>query len=171
MAVEDTLFPAPDDSAAAAAAALLQLAEHGTVLADLDSRMATLECLLLEQPDSAVYRPVPAPRWWKLDGTERQDAIGRLADWVAVVYRPSYGKLASRLPDCWQQHNLCLFVLDFLSNLHSVLYLRPTRSTPTVSGQAEFHTRLLPVAAELMADETRGCGHGSGTFVTAQVTP
>ena len=63
------------------------------------------------------------------------------------------------LAPCWPEHDLCLFVLDFLSELHSVLYLRPSRSAHTLADQAEFHLRILPAAAELMKAETTRCDH------------
>jgi hypothetical protein len=148
---DDVLFPEPDDGGHAAV--LLQLAELG-------SRVQDLEDLLAGEPDRAGYTPIPAPRWWQLAGEERAEAIARLASWVDEVYRPSYGHMAARLPACWQQHNLCLFVLDWLAELHSVLYLRARRSAATLAGQAEWTIRQLPAAADLMAAEARGCEHG-----------
>ena len=49
--------------------------------------------------------------------------------------------------------DLCLFVLDWLSELHASLYLQPRRTPPMLSGQAEWQTRYLPAAAELMHRE------------------
>ncbi len=54
---------------------------------------------------------------------------------------------------------MCLFVLDFVSELHSLLYLRPARSARTLADQAEFHLQILPAAAELMRAETARCDH------------
>ena len=105
------------------------------------------------------YQPVPAPRWWKLTGSDRETAIDRLRAWVEHIYRPSYGKLAALLPACWEHHPACLFVLDWLSELWSLLYLTPERDSRTLAAQAEWHTRLLPAAADQMATETRGCQH------------
>lgn len=150
MAADDALFPVPDDGGLAAV--LLQLA-------DLGERVEALETLLADEPDVAGYKPVPAPRWWLLDGEERQDAIDRLTDWVNSVYRPSYGHLAARLPACWAEHPFCLFTLDWLCELHSLLYLRARRGAATVAGQAEFTIRQLPAAADLMAAEGKGCEH------------
>jgi hypothetical protein len=78
---------------------------------------------------------------------------------VDDVYRPSYGHLAATLPACWAQHPLCLYVLDWLCELHSVLYLGAKRTPSTLSGQAEWTIRQLPAAADLMAAEARGCEH------------
>ncbi len=151
----EALFPPPE--ADSSAAVLLQLAE----LAD---RVQVLEDLLTAEPDVAGYQPVPAPKWWLLDGDERAEAIDRLASWVDAVYRPSYGHLAARLPACWPEHPLCLFVLDWMTELHSLLYLRKRRAASTVAGQAEFTIRQLPAAADLMATETRACRHEHATL-------
>jgi hypothetical protein len=107
------------------------------------------------------YQPVPSPRWWKLTGEEREAALDRLRAWVEQIYRPGYGKLAALLPPCWEHHPACLFTLDWLSELWSVLYLSPERDGRTLAAQAEWHTRLLPAAADQMASEARGCQHAS----------
>ena len=143
--------------------ALDQLAEHGQQLVelrDLVGAMATrLTDLTTPGGTGLPYLPEPAPRWWQLDGEERRDAIDRLADWVEAVYRPSYGHLAARLPACWPAHPFCLFMLDWLCELHSLLYLQPHRTGPMLSGQAEWQARLLPAAADLMAREASACPH------------
>ena len=109
----------------------------------------------------AVYQPSASPRFWKLDGPGRQDAISKLRAWVEQIYRPGYGHLSAALGDCWEQHPLCLYILDWLSELWSVLYLQPRRTTGTLAGQAEWQTRLLTAAAEQLARETTRCQHGS----------
>ncbi len=151
------------------AAAMLALADHGELLArlggqvgDLDTRLQALERRRDEQPDAASYTPIPAPRWWMLPREERQEAIERLAAWVDQVYARSYGHMARMLAACWREHDLCLFVLDFASELHSVLYLRPSRSARTLADQAEFSLRILPASAELMRAETARCDHPQG---------
>jgi len=110
------------------------------------------------------YRPVAVPRWWKLTATEREAAVDRLRAWVEQVYRPGYGKLAAALPPCWERHPLCLFILDWLSELWSVLYLAPRRDGGTLAAQGEWQTRLLPAAAEQMAHEAAGCQHAAATW-------
>jgi hypothetical protein len=113
------------------------------------------------EQDAASYRPVPAPRWWKLTAAERDAVLDRLRAWVDQVYRPSYGKLAAALPPCWEHHPLCLYVLDWLSELWSILYLGGRRTSGTLAAQAEWQTRLLPAAAGQMAREAAGCPHTS----------
>ena len=54
---------------------------------------------------------------------------------------------------------MCLYTLDWLSELWSVLYLQPQRTTGTLAGQAEWQTRLVAAAAEQMAQETSRCEH------------
>jgi hypothetical protein len=117
--------------------------------------------------DRGAYQPPAAPKFWKLDGPARDLAIGKLRAWVEQVYRPGYGHLAASLGDCWEQHPLCLYILDWLSELWSVLYLAPARTRGTLAGQAEWHTRLLAAAAEQLARETRSCAHGTGGTLTA----
>lgn len=156
--------PAPDTLPAA----LLALADHEERLAnvgrqvdDLGARLQALEHRRGrdEVPDEAGYAPIPAPQWWLLPSADRAEAVGRLAAWVDQVYAKSYGHLAGMLAPCWRQHDLCLFILDFASELHSVLYLRPSRSARTLGDQAEFALRILPAAAELMRAETSRCDH------------
>ena len=105
------------------------------------------------------YQPVPAPRWWKLDGTEREEALARLRAWVEQIYRPGYGHLAAALGPCWDQHPLCLYGLDWLMELWSVLYLTTGRQPSTLASQAEWQTRLLPALAEQLYLETTRCEH------------
>jgi hypothetical protein len=132
----------------------------------LDTQVAALARHLPELADdeddeleSRYYQPIPPPRWWKITGTERDAAIERLRAWVDQIYRPSYGQLAAMLPACWEHHSLCLYLLDWLSELWSVLYLGPPRTGNTLAAQGEWQTRLLPAAAEQMAYETSSCSH------------
>ena len=105
--------------------------------------------------------------WWKLAAADRQEPIARLQAWVEQVYRPGYGHLAATLAPCWSSHDLCLYGLDILADLWSVLYLAPSRTAGTLAGQAEWHTRLLVAAAEQFARETRGCAPGTHGYRTA----
>jgi hypothetical protein len=109
--------------------------------------------------DPGLYRPGPAPRWWKLHGEAREQALDKLRAWVGEVYRTGYGQLAATLGPCWDQHPLCLYGLDILSELWSVLYLQATRSPAVLSAQAEFQARILPALAEQLMIETTRCGH------------
>jgi len=93
--------------------------------------------------------------------------IRRLRDWASRVYLPGYGYLAATLGPCWDQHPLCLYTLDWLSELWQVLYLTPRRTASTLAAQAEFQTRLLPAAAAQMHAETSGCtAHSAGASRT-----
>ena len=108
---------------------------------------------------SGGYQPALPPRWWRLAGPERETAVDHLRAWVEQIYRPGYGKLAALLPSCWEQHPACLYILDWLSELWSLLYLCAERDSRILAAQAEWHTRLLPAAADLMATEGRACQH------------
>jgi hypothetical protein len=143
-----------------------EVSGHATALArleGLDRQVAGLAAQLggtgHDGPDPEVYQPVPTPKWWKLTGEERQDAVTRLRAWVEQVYQPGYGQLAATLGPCWETHDLCLYALDIASDLWSVLYLQPTRSPGLLSAQAEYQTRILPALAEQLMAETSRCGH------------
>ena len=149
-------------------------AGHAQTLAALDGLDRQVAELAAAAPghvaadgDGSGYQPPAAPKFWKLDGPARDAAIGKLRAWVEQVYRPGYGHLAASLGECWEQHPLCLYILDWLSELWSVLYLAPARTAGTLAGQAEWHTRLLTAAAEQLARETRGCAHGTARYRTA----
>jgi hypothetical protein len=105
------------------------------------------------------YQPVSPPRWWRLGGRERDTMTSRLRAWVEQIYRPGYGQIAATLPSCWEQHTLCLYTLDWLSELWSFLYLDPERTAISLAAQAEWQTRLLPAAAGQMAFEAARCNH------------
>ena len=109
--------------------------------------------------DDDGHQPGPSPAWWKLTGTERQEAAAPLRAWVTQVYRPGYGHLAATLGPCWEAHDLCLYGLDLLAQLWSALYLQPARSTGVLSAQAEYQARILPALAAQLAAETTGCRH------------
>ena len=138
-----------------------------TGLQGLDEQVAALAARLAAiLPDAGdgdgevgFYRPSPAPRWWKLHGPGREQALNKLAGWVGEVYRPGYGQLAAALGPCWQEHPLCLYALDIASELWSVLYLQARRTPAMLSAQAEYQTRILPALAEQMMIETQRCGH------------
>jgi len=125
----------------------------------LAARLTAITAGKANDASGEEYQPVPAPRWWKLDGTEREEALTRLRAWVEQVYRPGYGHLAAALGPCWDQHSLCLYGLDWLMELWSVLYLPPERHPSTLASQAEWQTRLLPALAEQLHLETTRCQH------------
>jgi hypothetical protein len=160
-----------DQAATAAAGANGGAAGQADVLASLDAldrqvgalsaRLATLATNEEDYGRAGRYQPVASPRWWQITGPEREMPLGRLRAWVSHVYRPSYGQLAALLPPCWEEHPLCLYALDWLSELWSVLYLSAERTPEILAAQAEWQTRLLPAAADQMAVEADGCQHAA----------
>jgi hypothetical protein len=140
------------------------LAEDTTAMARLealDRQVAELARRLpgRDDPDGEEgYQPHQAPAWWQQTATERKTPIAELRDWAEHVYRPGYGHLVTLGP-CWPQHDLCLYALDILSQLWSVLYLQPDRSASLLSAQAEYQARILPALSAQMTTETTSCDH------------
>jgi hypothetical protein len=127
------------------------------LIAELNTAMRGLTRKLEAAPkESEGYTPVPAPQWWHLTGEDRAEMVARLRAWVGTVFRPGYGHLANQLGPCWEQHDLCLYLLAWLSEMHTVIFLAPDR---LLSSEADWHTRLLPAAAAQMAAETGSCDH------------
>jgi hypothetical protein len=114
------------------------------------------------------YQPDAAPAWWNLGAGDRQEPLARLRAWVDQVYLPGYGHLAAALGPCWASHDLCLYGLDILSTLWSLLYLQPTRNPATLSAQAEYQARILPALAGQLHHETTRCAHPRTTPPTSQ---
>jgi hypothetical protein len=109
--------------------------------------------------DDEGYKPIRAPQWWQQRSGERGNAVERLRSWVETVYRPGYGHLAAKLGPCWPQHDLCLYLLDWLSEMHAFLYQDTDRGWGMLTGQAEWHTRFLLSAVAQMEEETHSCDH------------
>jgi hypothetical protein len=128
-------------------------------VAAVATRLTQLTAATKRDEGDETYTVAPTPRWWKLDGTERDEALNRLRAWVEQIYRPGYGQLAATLGPCWEQHPLCLYGLDWLMELWSALYLSPERRIATLASQAEWQTRLLPALAEQLHQETTRCEH------------
>jgi hypothetical protein len=126
--------------------------KHATVLARLTAANPA-------DPEVDGYQPGPTPTWWKLTAAGRPQPIARLNAWVEQIYRPGYGHLAASLGPCWPCHDLCLYGLDILSELWSVLYLQPERGAALLSAQAEYQARILPALADQLRVETSNCGH------------
>jgi hypothetical protein len=156
--------PAGTD-AASVAAALVKLGQQERELSRLRDQVRDLARMVAsgdgraDDGDSDGYEPIPAPRWWNLGDQARAEAIERIASWVDHVFRPGYGHLAAQLGDCWREHNLCLYLLDWLSELWTVLYSADERGPGLLGSQAELQTRILPAAAEQLRKETDGCDH------------
>jgi hypothetical protein len=154
-------------------AALAQLAGHHEQLTQLTDLITGIGDTLREHEAALAkltetpsaddgpdrYRPSASPEWWKLAAADRGEPIARLHAWVERVYRPGYGHLAATLAPCWTSHDLCLYGLDILSELWSVLYLQPERTPRMLSAQAEYQARILPALAAQLVTETNSCGH------------
>jgi hypothetical protein len=147
------------DLAAKQAALLKTLDGLDQQVAALTARLTQMTAAGNSNEDDEAYKPAPAPRWWNLDETDRDEALNRLLAWVEQVYRPGYGHLAASLGPCWDQHPLCLYGLDWLMELWSALYLSTERKPPDLASQAEWQTRLLPALAEQLHQETTRCEH------------
>jgi len=131
---------------------------QGQLLAAIDEMVKGIVPLPDDEPAKG-YTPRPSVHWWAIKDDERAKAITRLAAWVDQVWRPFYGHLAAMLGDCWRDHPLCLVGLDWLSELHSVLYFQPKRTASLLSAQAEYQTRIVPAIAEQFRAETSRCTH------------
>lgn len=165
---------APDGDALAAALGQVsqhreQLARQDRAIADLYVKLTALRRELKhggeqsgdggQDDEGDAYEPEPTVEWWRISDEERAAAITRLEAWVGEVFVPGYGHLARMLPPCWQQHPLCLYALDILSELWSVLYLDDERTKGVLAGQAELQTRILPAIAAQLEREAVGCEH------------
>ena len=147
-------------------AVLDQLAAHHDQIARLDRTVQDLQGTLAKLTDSAPADQDgddnlanPVPKWWKLPAEQRREPLSRLRAWVEQVYRPGYGHLAATLAPCWEAHDLCLYGLDILAELWTVLYLQEQRSARLLSAQAEYQARILPALSAQFTTETTGCGH------------
>jgi hypothetical protein len=140
------------------------LAEDTAAMARLEALDRQVADLARRLPGNADadgeqgYQPHPAPAWWQLTADQRKPPLAELLDWAERVYRPGYGHLATLAP-CWPRHDLCLYALDILSQLWSVLYLQPDRSPSLLSAQAESQARILPALSAQMTTETTSCDH------------
>ena len=120
-------------------AALQQLADHheqltqltdlitgiGDTLREHEAALAKLAEPPPADADPDRYRPSPPPAWWKLAAADRRNPSPGCAPGCEQVYQPGYGHLAATLGPCWTSHDLCLYGLDILADLWSVLYLQP----------------------------------------------
>jgi hypothetical protein len=142
-------------------AVLDQLAAHHEQIARLGRTVQELVDALPAERDAADNLANPVPKWWKLPAEQRREPLSRLRAWVEQVYRPGYGHLAASLGPCWEAHDLCLYGLDILAELWSMLYLQDQRSAGLLSAQAEYQARILPALSGQFMTETTGCGHAS----------
>jgi hypothetical protein len=147
---------------------LVRLAEAEQKIADLQAAQAEPQ---KAADDGEKYQVAPSPRLWDMTPEERQEVTARLRVWVAKVFRPGYGHLAAKLGDCWEHHDLCLYLLDWLSEMHEFLYKPGKRGWGLLAGQADWHTRFVVPAVAQLEEETQQCDHlpqrGRGAVVTA----
>ena len=121
------------------AALLDELAAVGEQLTRLDAREAGHYTALTALLTGLTARPargrgsrrVPARPAAPLAETHRRgpEGTGRPAARLGRAgLPPGYGHLAATLGPCWAAHDLCLYGLDILAELWSVLYLQPRRT-------------------------------------------
>jgi hypothetical protein len=157
--------PGPEPALDAVLAQLAELRDQVVLLEAVQhrdgERIAKLDAARQhrENKEQQAYEPAPAPRWWQASSSERGDAIARLRAWVDTVFRPGYGHLAAKVGHCWDRHDLCLYVLDWLSESWTVIYTPRERDTGMLWTAADWHTRFLPAAVTALEAETAGCDH------------
>ncbi len=143
---------------------MLRITELREELAVLTRRVTSAEAALsavVDEDGQPLGKPAPSVRWWQLDGADRQAEVEALRAWLTDIYLPGYGHLAAALPQCWAEHELCLYALDVLAQHWQVLYLVPKRGVGVLAGQAEFQTRTLPLFVAQMQAEGKGCTHAA----------
>jgi len=138
-----------------------RLAERLAALAEDVDELRGLMARLLGGGDAPPWQPAPTVRWWELGDAERADAVARLRVWLKDIIVPGYGHLGRQIPWCWQQHPLCLYSLDTLSQLWQLLYLAPKRTGATLTAQQEWQTLILPRYLAQFAAEVKGCEHAA----------
>jgi hypothetical protein len=145
-------------------------------LAEAEQKITALKAAQAEAPQDGdegeeKHQIAPSPRLWEMTPDERREVTKRLRVWVAQVLRPGYGHLAARLGDCWEHHDLCLYLLDWLSQMHGFLYQPGERGWGMLAGQADWHTRFVVAVVAQLQEETQTCDHlpqrGRGAVVTA----
>ncbi len=135
---------------------------HSDLLAGfkaLRDKVHELAALLPPVLSDEKYQPSETPLWWEADWPGRGEKIATLRNFVREIWTPLYGHLSSPLGECWPQHPLALVVLDYVSEMWSVLHLNASRSIRDLAAQAEYQTRVLPALAEQLNKETTNCVH------------
>jgi hypothetical protein len=137
----------------------------------LSGEMSEVLARLRLLEDGAVAEPQPreprlefAPqlRWHELDGPGRAAAVARIREWVDTVYRQQFPRAGDIAP-CWQEHPVCVVLLDVLSQLHRALYHGTKRSWGVVHNQAELYVRFGREITALVREELAGCKYGQHT--------
>lgn len=138
-------------------------------LPELTQTVRELAELLPPQLAEDVYKPENTRRWWwDLDpandhpdapGTpedrtkDRDEAVADLREWVETIYRPYYGYMSGTMGDCWEQHDMCLVILDCMSELWKFLYLSSPRTPRSLSAQVDWQMRAVKELADQLATE------------------
>ena len=144
------------------AAALLKLARQERELAELRGQIENLARLA----GGARRRPrrrLRADPGTALVGDSAETTGPRRSSGsppgLSTCSGPATATLPQRLAPCWREHTLCLYLLDWLSELWTVLYSADQRGYGLLASQAELQTRILPAAADQLGRETTGCDH------------
>jgi len=124
------------------------------------SELFRIAAILTAKEEARPKRPEPSVRWWALEPEEREAAVARLRAWARDIYVPGFGHLAAQLPACWGQHDLCLYVLDVLSQTWMTFWLPEKRSLSILGGQLDLFTRQIGQMVSLMQAEAAGCKNG-----------
>ena len=130
-------------------------------MSDVLARLSLLEDGAAAEPQTREPRLEFAPqmRWHELDEAGRDQAVTRIRQWVDTVYRQQFPRAGDIAP-CWQEHPVCVVLLDVLSQMHAALYHGTNRSWGLVHNQAEMYVRFGREITALVREELAGCKYG-----------
>jgi hypothetical protein len=133
-------------------------------MSEVLARLSLLEDGATAEPQTREPRFTFAPqlRWHELDQAARDQAVARIRAWVDTVYRHQFPRAGDIAP-CWQDHPVCVVLLDVLSQMHAALYHGTNRSWGVVHNQAELYVRFGREITALVHDELAGCKYGQHT--------
>jgi hypothetical protein len=130
-------------------------------MSDVLARLSLLEDGAAAEPQTREprFKFAPQMRWHELDEAGRAEAVARISAWVDTVYRQQFPRAGDIAP-CWQDHPVCVVLLDVLSQLHRALYHGTKRSWGVVHNQAELYVRFGREITALVREELAGCKYG-----------
>jgi hypothetical protein len=133
-------------------------------MSDVLARLSLLEDGAAAEPATREPRFTFAPqmRWHELDAAGRAAAVARIGAWVDTVYRQQFPR-ADEIAPCWQEHPVCVVLLDVLSQMHAALYHGTQRSWGVVHNQGELYVRFGREITALVREELAGCKYGQHT--------